>query len=203
MSDKSNGKTWIRTFTLRKFDLLHPRAEDVFPEDIAHQLACINRFTGATRRPISVAEHCVRVSRRAEELARLNYPARPEWRLRMFSAFGLLHDAAEAYYGDVSRPLKYAPGMDEYRRLEKEGLAVVLRRFGLSLPLPPEVDQADDEMLYTERRDWLCERDEEWDATARKVAAPLSNVWVESWGWEEAERRWLERFEELFSGWKP
>lgn len=80
----------ITTSTGRFVDLLHPKPEMVAIEDIAHALSKINRFTGHTSRPYTVADHCL---------------------LASYMGIGgrlacLLHDAAEAYLGDVASPLK-------------------------------------------------------------------------------------------------
>lgn len=72
-------------------DLENPRVEQIDIRDIAHSLSLINRFTGHTRTPYSVAEHCVIGS----EIIRGE-----------FALEFLLHDAHEAYLGDVSGPLK-------------------------------------------------------------------------------------------------
>jgi hypothetical protein len=42
---------------------------------------------------------------------------------------GLMHDASEAYLGDVSTPLKTV--LPEYRKLEEKFQEVIRRRFGL------------------------------------------------------------------------
>ena len=55
-------KHWIQTYTGKAFDLLNPTPEMVEVTDIAHHLALINRFTGATAVPYSVAQHSVLVS---------------------------------------------------------------------------------------------------------------------------------------------
>lgn len=68
--------------------------------EIAHALAQINRFTGHCKRPYSVAEHSVLVSSiAAGEGASISA-----------QLAALLHDAHEAYTGDVSSPAKWAIG---------------------------------------------------------------------------------------------
>lgn len=50
---------WIQTRSGIIFDLVAPIEQMVSLTDIAHGLAHINRFTGHTRYPYSVAQHCV------------------------------------------------------------------------------------------------------------------------------------------------
>lgn len=90
---------WIQTQSGRAFDLLDPRAEDVDVADIAHALSRINRFSGHTHgEPYSVAHHSMLV---ADLLASWGAPP-------AIVREGLLHDAAEAYYGDITSPVKRA-----------------------------------------------------------------------------------------------
>ncbi len=51
-----------QTYTGRMVSLLDPKPEDICIEDVAHHLAIVNRFGGATREPYSVAQHAVLVS---------------------------------------------------------------------------------------------------------------------------------------------
>lgn len=68
--------------------------------DIAHHLALINRFGGASEFPVSVAQHCLNVAK----ILRL-------WRMPpLLCLQGLLHDAHEAVTGDLVTPLKQALG---------------------------------------------------------------------------------------------
>jgi len=125
------------------FNLLNPRPEDVRIEDIAHALANLCRFGGHTRRFYSVAQHSLLVS----ELAP---PA------LAFQA--LLHDAAEAYCGDVISPLKMCvPG---YVTIQKRIEAAIAERFNIPAELPAEIKRADLVALATERRDLMpwCEQ---------------------------------------------
>jgi len=92
--------TWILTATGREFDLAHPSAQQIDIRDIAWHLAHICRFTGATSRHYSVAEHSLHVSLHVE-LQGLPPAAQ---------LAALLHDAHEAYCGDVTTPVKEALG---------------------------------------------------------------------------------------------
>lgn len=90
--------TITRTRSGRDVDLANPHISDICFDDIAHHLALINRYAGATEFPISVAQHSLYVlriltARNATPLQRL---------------LGLLHDAHEAYLGDITRPVQQA-----------------------------------------------------------------------------------------------
>lgn len=91
---------WVETESGVAFDLLTPRAEDVRIEDIAGHLSKINRYAGATvgASGYTVAQHSVHVSRILETWGAPIAVQRE----------GLLHDAPEAYYGDVSSPVQRA-----------------------------------------------------------------------------------------------
>jgi hypothetical protein len=92
-------------------------------EDIAIHLSNINRFGGAGRRFYSVLEHSLLVA----ELV-------PPPLRRM----ALLHDAAEAYLGDVVTPLKvHLPALSA---IENRFRSVIFQALGVALPTPEQVD---------------------------------------------------------------
>lgn len=106
-------------------------------EDIAHALACVNRFGGHTRKPTNVAQHSVYVSRLCapDPVARLQ---------------GLLHDASEAYLGDIIKWIKATPEFDAYRRIEDDLQRAIYRKFGVPEEMLPAVERADRIMVRHE-----------------------------------------------------
>lgn len=84
------------------FDLAEPEACAFQVSDIAHALGNICRFTGHTQRFYSVAEHSVICS----------HMVPPEDAMA-----ALMHDAAEAFIGDVSSPLKSL--LPDYKAVEQ------------------------------------------------------------------------------------
>ena len=176
----------IITFTGRRANLFALDAEDVQIEDVAHHLACVARFTGATPAPYSVAQHSVLVSRKCEGWQ----PGTGLW--------GLLHDAGEAYLGELIRPIKRR--LPPYKEQEVRLLRTVAQRFGLCWPMPPVVRWVDDRLLATEARDLLHPFGQLKDGYG--AAVPLEAI-ISPWEWEDAEQRFLERFNLLTGGDRP
>jgi 5'-deoxynucleotidase YfbR-like HD superfamily hydrolase len=128
----------VVTYSGRRINLLDPQPEQIELVDIAHALAHLARFNGHTRTFYSVADHSIRVAEQMPAPLRL---------------VGLMHDATEAYLGDVVRPLKrILPG---YIALEKSMWTAIALRFGLPLEMPAAVRFADRVLVATELRDLL------------------------------------------------
>ena len=138
--------TWILTQSGQQFDLLRPTASMVKPVDIAHALARLCRFNGHTRAHYSVAQHSLIVA----SLVPVEH-----------QLVALLHDATEAYIGDMTRPLKAV--MPEYKFVEHQIWLAVCERFDIQIDLPSCVKHADMVALATERRDLMPEHPGEWD----------------------------------------
>lgn len=127
----------IRTISGRYVNLIVPDPADIDINDIAHGLAMFCRYGGHVAAHYSVAEHSLNVA------AQLH---------RMFgddalTLAGLLHDASEAYLGDVVRPLKHSDGMVGYREAEARMEAVIAVRFNLTMTEDPRLKTIDNEIL--------------------------------------------------------
>lgn len=138
----------IKTNSGRDFVFGDPESHDYQVVDIAHGLSHLCRFNGQVRNFYSVAQHSVLV---AEQLPK-------EMRLA-----GLMHDASEAYLGDVTTPLKLL--MPLYQELEERTMKAIFKKFNITYPLPQAVKRADLVLLVTEKRDlvndqqpWECEK---------------------------------------------
>lgn len=136
-----NNKAFITTIGGKKFDPTSPELEDIDVEDIAHSLSLICRANGHFREFFSVARHCINCAREAEARG---YTAR----MRLLC---LLHDATEAYIGDMTRPLKRQ--LPDYCACEERLYADILAALGIPAPTAEEtvlVKEIDDCMLYHE-----------------------------------------------------
>lgn len=107
-------------------------------EDIAHALSMLCRFNGHTREFYSVAQHSVLVS----------YLVPAE-----FAMTALLHDAAEAYCGDVVSPLKEL--LPTYQAIHNNIERTIFNQLGVKYPAPACVREADIKALATEVRDLM------------------------------------------------
>lgn len=155
---------YIHTYTGIAFDLRDPRPEMVCLEDIVHSLSLMNRFNGAALFPYSVAQHSLHVAELLPPSLRLD---------------GLLHDAAEAYIGDMVSPLKQV--LPAYKAVEARIGAVVAEVFGLIQPEPPAVKRADLAVLAAEREQVLRPSYGPWfkDFPAPAPIIITSRSWLE------------------------
>jgi len=142
---------WMQTYTGKKVDLLNTDPDTICLEDIAHHLSLQNRFNGATMFPYSVAEHSIRCSYTLAEDPKL-------------SAAALLHDAAEAYWGDIIKPVKYC--IPEIEELENKTLEVIFQKFNIPWPLHERVKKVDLRMLMSEKKYIMNDSDIDWGIDA-------------------------------------
>lgn len=180
--------TEMETYTGKYVDLLDPKPEQICLADIAVGLANTPRFGGQVSRWYSVAEHSVRVSEAVEA---------PGLKLA-----GLLHDAHEAYTGDITAPLKRSivvsinDGYDPVKYIQSD----LDWAIGMALGVTPlllkddRVKKADDEVMFRE-------------AAGLKYSHGIGTHWgnneyyepLVDYGWTpaEAERRFIETYERL------
>lgn len=107
--------TWMITHSGRRVDLLDPDPRSITIQDIAHHLARINRFSGGADWP--VAAHGLLCLRLTE-----GFVMSPYHRLWV-----MLHDAHEAFTGDISRPMKELLGPERIEEIQT-GLDKAIRK---------------------------------------------------------------------------
>lgn len=159
---------WFCTYTGVKFYLTDPHPDDVRIKDIAHALSMICRFGGHTTEFYSVAQHLVHCT----DLVASWEPENVKLQLDT-----LLHDASEAYLGDVVRPLKYS--MPKYLDLEAKTMDVIYE--GLKIEFPNVMDNAtiklaDDTLLMTERQEFIRHKDNDWRIDAKPLDIELGSL---------------------------
>jgi hypothetical protein len=170
---------WIELAHGGKLDFLAPKHSDIRISDIAAATAKLCRYTGHCSRFYSVAEHCIHVaSLLPPELA----------------MFGLLHDAQEAYVGDVNYPLKTQ--LERYREIEDEVQCLVFRAFCGRQPTYEEcvaIKQVDINMMFTECAVLMRSGARTWRGWSEERV--LRHVTIECMAWQDAERNYLAAFE--------
>jgi len=165
--------TQILTHTGKRFDVFAPDTDLIDPRDIAHSLAHLCRFNGHCREFYSVAQHSCIVADLVPEEHKLD---------------ALLHDATEAYVGDMVRPLK--EWMPAYQDVESLIWKHICTRFDLDAETPASVRQADMIALATERRDLMPTDSAIWDCL--NGIDPMAER-IRPWGAIEARTIYFQR----------
>ena len=149
----SHDRPSICTASGVEFSPFDPRPADIRIADIAHALAVIPRFGGHTFDPYSVAQHSIRVCMVIRDGG---------WPIEV-QRMALLHDASEAYLGDMPGPLKRAPELAGYLTAESRLQTVIYRRYGIDADheraYGRAVKDADALMLAVEQRDLMPDCD--------------------------------------------
>ncbi len=128
----------ILTYTGKTIDPFNVKPSDICIEDIAHGLSLLCRYGGQCNRFYSVAEHCIIMA---------TYRGFRKHPLAL-----LLHDAAEAYIGDIIRPIKRE--LPQFKQFENNFMFAVAVKFGLEPSIFTTVKKPDNIMLATEAH-WI------------------------------------------------
>jgi 5'-deoxynucleotidase YfbR-like HD superfamily hydrolase len=182
-------RDYIVTYTGKKFYPMNPHPDQIDIRDIARGLSQICRFSGQVPAPYSVAQHSVLV---ADILIAPPISDLAHCSLDTIRA-GLLHDASEAYIGDVPTPLK--KDLPLYNEVETNIIQCVYEKFGIPFKdLPEEVKVADAIALKTEFRDLVKHGGEGLPV----IPPPVFHNIVALHTAEEARAYFLNKFVELF-----
>jgi len=176
---------WVETRTGKLVHLLHPSPDEICMDDIAYSLSMQCRYTGHCDSFYSVAEHSILV----QEWLRC------DGHCEYIQLLGLLHDAPEAYTGDISKPMKLALG---------KSVEVIEQRFmeaicaSLEIETPTElqhavVKKADNVLLATEVSRMMPSKGEGWNMPGE----PDMELFICGYNPAVARAEYLRRFTNL------
>lgn len=174
---RGEDEAYVSTYLGNRFYFRDPHIEDVHIEDIAHGLAFQCRFNGQTRAFYSVAQHSLLVCGLVPS------------RLRLAA---LLHDAAEAYLGDMVKPLKQC--FPQFALIEAKVMAIIGERFAIAGFDAPAIKRGDLIALATEKRDLMPNSTESWSSLQGLQPMPTRIVPMEP---QEAKVAFLEEYRRL------
>lgn len=174
-----NKASWTMTYTGQLYFPLDPSPDDVDIEDIAHALSMLCRYSGHVRHFYSVAEHSILMS----------YMIGP----KDLALEALLHDAAEAYVGDLIMPIK--PSLPDFQKLERLNELAVRIAFGLPHECSEAVKRADRDIVITEYETLMPPIPESvgWEWDGEKDPRVELKLWCPA----IAEIKFLERYRQL------
>ncbi len=182
---------WVETVSGNKVSLSHPDPATIDLDDIAHGLARQARFNGHTPgEPYSVARHSLWV-------CRYFLPEAPRMAL-----LGLLHDAHEAYLGDIVRPVAHSePELHRaFKRLKGRLQTAIYAALRVD---PPHGDEAiairdvDNQALACEARAFMVSRGEDWNLPVTVIMPRAEQVPICPQPWVADKCQFLHEYEVL------
>jgi hypothetical protein len=177
------ANTSIRLSNGHLFDPINPDFTHVTIEVVAQALSNLCRFGGHLADGVfySVAQHAVHVSHLCNP----------------YELEGLHHDDTEGLgLVDLPRPIKYAPGMEVYRRYEQN----LYEKWNLHLGLkgmPEGVKRADDQMLVAEMKNFAPSSHTYYSKHLKEQGYTEIIMEIEPWSPAEAMIQYMERHEYL------
>lgn len=173
---------YMTTYTKKHFTVLDPQIDDIDIFDIAHALSMIARANGHFSQFYSVAQHSVSCALEAFER---------EYSVKVCLAC-LLHDASEAYMGDLIRPLKNE--LPSYLEAEAILQKMIYRKYLGEDMMADEMAQVravDDAMLFHE---FKCFMGEELDIPEHAL---MTHPTFYTRSFSDAEEKFLVYFHKL------
>lgn len=186
---------WMQTDSGQRVDLLRPDPASIRFDDIAHHLARINRYVGATREAYCVAQHLC-----------LTMDILRQWRHDKATQFaGFVHDWHEAFTGDITSPMKraitvLAGGKDVMGWIEEKIDEAIRQAFGerfaalLDAADWDAVKRADLACLHIEKRALMRVQRDDWNLPTLQAFRRLP---LRPWSAQSAERAFTARWQSL------
>lgn len=182
VNQHNRGK--FNTHTGQVINIADPDPDEITIEDISTALSRICRFGGHSSCFYSVAQHSCLVAAMVPEKAR---------------KAALLHDASEAYLGDVIKPLKVMLG-DCYTSIEDRFTTTIFRKFSILNSYTGDdynaIKLADIEALELEHEALILGK-------PARLASKLDDYNLATFGWawdqETSKTIFLKTFEKLFN----
>lgn len=140
--------SWMVTNSGKKFDFKRVSAKNICLQDIAHSLSYTCRYNGQCHAFYSVAEHAMNM---ADYILRMGLEKDGEITQATLARAdqALLHDAAEAYCGDMVSPLKAV--FPEFKEYEHKLMFKIFKKYHLGVELHPFVKEADTRIMLNEK----------------------------------------------------
>jgi uncharacterized protein len=160
----------IQTLSGKQFSLFQPTPEMIDIRDIAAGLSNKGHFSGLTPSFFSIAQHCVMVCDEFSFMAPYNDPG--------LKLLALMHDAAEAYIGDMIKPLKVR--IPQFAEIEESIMNAICAKYGM-----------DYSSLHLIKSTDLFIQEVEYNAFYRGSSITYMNP-------EQARKVFLDRFNEYY-----
>lgn len=174
---------YINAISGKKVNLNKPTPDIIEIRDIAGALSKLCRFGGQTNTFYSVAQHSILVYSLAWEDIKKE---------------ALLHDASEAYLGDVIKPIKVMLG-EVYHDMESNFEHAIAQKFGLDI-----LSLYSDELKEIDRRALLIEHEALQKGNIGPLVTALDSFGLliqGRWAWspKEAEALFMGAFNDCFN----
>lgn len=179
MSNDQRKGCWQQTFLGGQFYLLDPRPEEVDIRDIAHALSQACRYRGMCLRFYSVLEHSMLLATYAQTVLGKSLKD---------ILLALLHDAHEAYTGDITSPVKNM--YPEIRDFERTIQDMIQAKYGLAGGKPEWLDEIDQRIRWDEKASLMVPR-KDWQGMHEGGALGVA---VQCWEPHRAEGIFLGAF---------
>ncbi len=169
---------WMQTQSGKRFYPLDPKPSEVHIEDIAHALSNLSRFNGHTKKFYSVAQHSCLVH---------------DYMPANLKKLGLMHDATEAYIGDMIRPIKYYNQF--FQDIEEKVWLAIRKKFRISeSPSSVKVLKHWDNMICAAEKRDLHPASEFWFG----MPDPEGVLPIRPWPSSYAKGQFMRRFNDVF-----